>query len=138
MTEPNAFLITTDSAAAVAHPLTLETMQASVGGWIEPVFTEPSPVASRAAGGFAITGYVNEEGMLIDMPVCAMLTYGDHIAPLAGNLLVCGLDTRTGETAALTPEELNWIEAHTMLLAAAGKGGTIRAVHLLSLADLPA
>jgi len=124
---PNAFLFSLDNAEPVTHALTLEAMQATVGGYIEPAFTIDSP----ARPGYALTGYVNEEGLLEQLPVAVLTSIN---GPLAGPMLVCGLEYASGDTAPLTPEELDWLASRTRLLAAAGTGGTTkRALHALDL-----
>lgn len=128
----NAFLFDTTSAAPVSHPLTLAALQETVGGYIEAAFTIPSP--TRQAEGIAVTGYVNDEGLIIGLPVSVLLGNATHMQPMAGPLLVCGLDTRSGETVPLDAEELDWIEQQTMLLAAGGQRDAFTVVHLLKLA----
>jgi hypothetical protein len=128
----NAYLIDTDRAEAVDHPLTLAAMQETVGGYIAPAFTVPSPTRP----GFAVTGYVNDEGILMDLPITLVHTESDD--PLCGPVLVCGLDETTGDTAPLDAEELAWITSRLRLLASIGSfglsGGTkTRAVHGLYL-----
>lgn len=131
--QTNAFLITPDRAEPVAHQLTLESMQDTAGGYIEAAFTVPSPHRN----GFAVTGYVNDEGMINGLPVSVALRYGNsrEVHPLAGPLLICGLDTRTGETEPLTSQELAWLLQRVTLLKAVGTNGEIMALHLLALPD---
>ena len=111
----NAFLIDTTSAHAIDHPLTLEAMQATVGGYIEPVFTIDSPTRP----GYAITGYVNDSGLIERLPFTCFLDGSPD--PLAGPLLVCGLRYEDGETAPLTVEELDWLDERTRLVMMAGR-----------------
>jgi len=111
----NAFLIDTTSAHAIDHPLTLEAMQATVGGYIEPVFTIDSPTRP----GYAITGYVNDSGLIERLPFTCFLDGSPD--PLAGPLLICGLRYEDGETAGLTVEELDWIDERTRLVMMAGR-----------------
>ena len=96
----NAFLITDTTADPVAHPLTLEAFQASVGGYICPAFTVDGP------DGHAITGYVNDEGLLIDLPLTLVTDRGGYFA---GPVIIAGLDAG-GETVPLTPTDMDWIE----------------------------
>lgn len=138
---PNAFMIESDHAAPVAHALSLDALQSSVGGYIEPAFTVASPTRS----GVAVTGYVNEEGILLGLPVTVLLSRRPfargqqaHGTPLCGPMLICGLDERTGETVGLDASELEWIADRLTLLVAYGADGVTRAVHGLSVADLPA
>ncbi len=111
----NAFLIDTTDARAVDHPLTLEAMQATVGGYIEPVFTIDSPTRP----GYALTGYVNDSGLIDGLPFTCFLDGASN--PLAGPLLICGLRYEDGETAELTAEELDWIDKRTRLVMMAGR-----------------
>lgn len=124
---PNAFLIDATTAGPIAHPLTLDALQATVGGYIEAAFTVPSPTRK----GYAVTGYVNDEGLLIDLPVSVITS---NAGPLAGPLIVCGLNLKDGETAALTAEEIEYLTERTHLLGAAGTlNGSMQAVHALDL-----
>ena len=125
----NAFLIDTTSAAPITHDLTLEALQATVGGYIECAFNIPSP----ARKGYTLTGYVNDEGLLQRLPVCVVAS---TCGPLAGPVIVCGLDWRTGETVPLIEEELEWLAKRVVLLGAGGIGGKIlSAVHWLDTLD---
>jgi hypothetical protein len=129
---PNAYLIDSTRAEAVTHPLTLAAMQDTVGGYIAPAFTVPSPTRP----GFAVTGYVNDEGILMDLPVTLVHTESED--PLCGPVLICGLDETTGDTTPLDADELDWIKSRLRLLASMGsfspEGGTkTRAVHGLYL-----
>jgi len=130
----NAFLIDTTSAHAIDHPLTLEAMQATVGGYIEPVFTIDSPTRP----GYAITGYVNDSGLIERLPFTCFLDGSPD--PLAGPLLICGLRYEDGETAGLTVEELDWIDERTRLVMMAGRITTdgerdAHALHALDLSE---
>ena len=99
MSTPNAFLITATDAEPVTHPLTLEALQASVGGYICPAFTVDGP------DGHALTGYVDDEGAMYGNPVTIFLDG----TPLCGPMLIAGLDGG-GETVPLTPADMDWIE----------------------------
>lgn len=77
----------------------LEYLQSIVDGLIEPIFTIDSPVAQGE-----ITGYVNEEGLLIPLPISGSIVFRGEYQPFAGNLIVVGL-TRNGESRGLTAEE---------------------------------
>lgn len=129
---PNAYLIDSTRAEAVTHPLTLDAMQETVRGYIAPAFTVPSPTRP----GFAVTGYVNDEGLLYDLPVTLIHTESDD--PLCGPVLICGLNETTGDTAPLDAAEIDWIKSRLRLLASMGsfspEGGTkTRVVHGLYL-----
>jgi hypothetical protein len=79
---------------------TFEALQEAVGGYVEPFFTEPSP-----EGNGAITGYVNEDGLCIGLPVSFGVIHSpEYITPLAGNAVIVGL-TDDGETRGLTETE---------------------------------
>lgn len=80
---------------------TLELLQSVVGGYIEPMFTVTSPCRK----GYEITGYVNEEGLLINLPIFAGISVDGDVRPFAGNLVITAL-TRNGNTALLTEEEM--------------------------------
>lgn len=81
-------------------PAAFSALQEAVGGYVEPFFTEPSP-----EGNGAITGYVNEEGLVIGLPIhFGVMHRADYIVPLAGNAIIVGLD-EGGETRGLTETE---------------------------------
>lgn len=83
----------------------LGALQEVVDGWVEPFFTIPSP-----CGKGSITGYVNEEGFIAQLPVdFGVIHSPDYIVPLAGNAVIVGQDDATGETRSLTLEEVNVI-----------------------------
>lgn len=83
----------------------LAALQTIVDGWVEPFFTLPSPCGSGS-----ITGYVNEEGFVIGLPINFGVVHSpDYIVPLAGNAVIVGLDDETGESRSLTLEEVNVI-----------------------------
>lgn len=78
----------------------LKAMQDLVGGYVEPFFTKRSPVAAGD-----ITGYVNEEGLMIGLPIDFGVFHSpDYIVPLAGDAVIVGLDEE-GETRGLTEDE---------------------------------
>lgn len=129
-----AFLIDSTSAAPAAHSLTLAAMQETVGGYIEPAFTLPSP--TRADAGIAVTGYVNEEGLLLSLPIASVIWDGATTQPLAGPMLVCGLDQNTGETVPLDAAEIAWLDDHCYLIRAVGSLESVQAVHALDLSSL--
>lgn len=101
----NALLIQPTHVEPVTHGLTLHDLQHTVGGYIDAAFTVPSPLGN----GRAITGYVHDEGLLMSLPVSALVAYpmGER-APLVGPLLVTGLDQTSGKTVPLTPDEIAW------------------------------
>ena len=86
---------------------TLDSLQAAVGGLIEAAFTIPS----KSRKGYAITAYVNEEGLLYGLPIRVALLHGPRpspISPLAGNVAITGLSP-DGESVDLTREEITQV-----------------------------
>lgn len=78
----------------------LESLQEIVGGYIEPFFTLPSPVGSGE-----LTGYVNEEGLMHQLPISFGVIHApNYIVPLAGDAVIAGLN-EDGETRGLTEAE---------------------------------
>ena len=98
----NAFCITSRSASPVEILLDLESLQQEVGGYIEAAFTVPSP----DGGSRFVTGYVNEEGLLLSLPMCLITADGNSYS---GNCIIVGLDYSTGETVPLSATELKWV-----------------------------
>jgi hypothetical protein len=99
---PNAFRITSQTAEAVDIPLGLKSLQNEVGGYIEAAFTVPS----IDGGSRFVTGYVNEEGLLIGLPMCLLTADGNSYS---GNCIIVGLDYKTGDTVPLSATELAWV-----------------------------
>ena len=99
---PSAFRITSTAAEAVDIDLGLKSLQNEVGGYIEAAFTVPSP----DGGSRFVTGYVNEEGLLIGLPMCLITTDGNSYS---GNCIIVGLDYKTGDTVPLSATELAWV-----------------------------
>jgi hypothetical protein len=124
---PNAYLITADSAEPVAHPLTLEAMQETVGGYITVAFTIEGP------DGHLLTGYVNDEGLLIGLPIVTILDNGTQ---LAGPCLITGLDS-AGDTVPLTDADFDFLEQRAELMYATRRDDPrdVRTVVYLSLDD---
>lgn len=108
----NAILIAPNTAPqTITHDLTLEALQASVGGgYIDVAFTVPSPRPGRA-----ITGYVDDEGLLNGLPLTAFRVSGEHRAPLVGPIIVVGLDRANGETVPLTKVEIDYFLSRTLV-----------------------
>lgn len=82
---------------------TLEDLQGVVGGYIEPVDLDRTPKR-------AVTAWVNEEGKNLRLPPTAFYDYGIAVDTLHGPIAVTASDPRTGDTVALTEEELDRIE----------------------------
>ena len=82
-------------------PPELDKLQEHVGGYSEPVFTVPSPFRNQE-----VTGYVNEEGLLIGLPIKFAVSDSYGQRPFAGSLVIVGL-TRMGEGDVLTDEEID-------------------------------
>ena len=53
-----------------------------------------------------MTGYVNEEGLLLGLPMCLITADGNSYS---GNCIIVGLDYSTGETVPLSATELAWV-----------------------------
>lgn len=102
MSSFNAFRITSQTAEAVKIPLGLESLQNEVGGYIEAAFTVPSP----DGGSRFVTGYVNEEGLLLSLPMCLITADGNSYS---GNCIIVGLNSSTGDTVPLSATELAWV-----------------------------
>jgi hypothetical protein len=102
MSSFNAFRITSQTAEAVKIPLGLKSLQKEVGGYIEAAFTVPSP----DGGSRFVTGYVNEEGLLLGLPMCLITADGNSYS---GNCIIVGLDYSTGDTVPLSATELAWV-----------------------------
>jgi hypothetical protein len=81
----------------------LEDLQEVVGGYIEAMFTVPSPFRKTY-----ITGYVNEEGLVYNLPILAMVNDEFGQRPFAGNMVVTGL-SEDGITTLLNAEEIEYI-----------------------------
>lgn len=106
---PNAFRITSQTAEAVQIPLGLKSLQKEVGGYIEAAFTVPSP----DGGDRFVTGYVNEEGLLLGLPMCLITADG---GTYSGSCIIVGLDYSTGETVPLSATELAWVSENCGLV----------------------
>jgi hypothetical protein len=83
---------------------TLAQLQVAVSGYIEPMFTVPSPEGHHRE----LTGYVNEAGLIIGLPIfsCVRDAYG--VRPFAGNMVITAL-TKSGNTALLSDVEMGWL-----------------------------
>ena len=80
----------------------LQTLQEVVGGLIEAMFTVPS----KYRKGYSITGYVNEEGLLISLPIIGAVNDSYGFRPFAGPMVIAGLKNSTGDSVLLTSEEI--------------------------------
>lgn len=100
--KPTVELVETDGS------LSLNSMQKVVGGYITPAFTIPSPDGS----GRLVTGYVNDEGLLMNLRIGIYLRHGSKdevdFVPLAGSMVFSAL-TGDGETAELSETEKDYI-----------------------------
>lgn len=95
-----AVVIREGQAAKVEMGETFRDLQEAVGGYVEPFFTEPSPF-----GNGSLTGYVNEEGLVIGLPISFGVYHSpEYIVPLAGNAVIVGLSD-DGDTRGLTDAE---------------------------------
>lgn len=84
---------------------TLEMMQETVGGYIETMTRIPSPFRKEVE----IDAFVNEEGLLIGLPIVMAVMDDYGVRPFAGNVVFVGANIRTGESVALTAEEIDFI-----------------------------
>lgn len=67
----------------------LDQMQAVVGGYIERMFTIRTPDPDRVAEDIELDGWVNEEGLIYNLPVVAAIHQrGYPLRPFAGSLLI--------------------------------------------------
>lgn len=81
--------------------LDLSTLQSVVGGYIEPLFTIPSPTGEPGE----VTAYVNEEGWMLSGPRAFVIRRDDdNWHPVAGDVVIVGL-TDEGKTRELSPDE---------------------------------
>lgn len=95
-----AVVIREGRPAQVELPESFEALQNAVDGYVEPFFTIPSP-----EGNGSLTGYVNEEGLVIGLPIDFGVFHApEYVVPLAGNAVIVGL-TDEGETRGLTQGE---------------------------------
>jgi len=80
----------------------LADLQQIVGGLIEALVTVPS----REGRGRSVTAYANEEGLINDLPWCAVVPPHRHV--IRGSIVVTAL-TRLGDTVGLTDKELEQV-----------------------------
>lgn len=106
---PNAFRITSSAAEPADISLGLKSLQKEVGGYIEAAFTVPS----IDGGSRFVTGYVNEEGLLLGLPMCLITADG---GTYSGSCIIVGLDYNTGETVPLSATELAWVSENCGLV----------------------
>ena len=99
---------------------TLAEMQKIVGGMITPLFTRNSPYRKN----HAITGYVNDEGLLIGLPHGIIFRPADatfdELQLIAGNLVICGLNEKTGDSTELDELEIAFMMKHIHNVSANG------------------
>lgn len=85
----------------------LDKMQECVGGLIEPVFTVCMP---GRPSHLLITGYANEEARLFNLPELGGV-FDEHGArSFAGQMVITGLNDKTGESRELTQAEKTWVK----------------------------
>lgn len=101
---PNAFSITSSHAKSVDIDIGLASLQEEVGGYIEAAFTVPS----IDGGNRYVTGYVNDEGLLRELPMCLVTSAGDTFS---GPCIIVGLDYSTGDFIPLSSTEIAWLES---------------------------
>lgn len=84
---------------------TLEMLQSAVGGCIETMSRIMSPFRKNVE----IDAYVNEEGLLIGLPIYFAVLDEHGVRPFAGNIVFVGANFNTGNSVALTEDEINFI-----------------------------
>lgn len=107
--------------------LSLENLQRTVGGYIEVAWR----TRSRHRPDVAIVVYVNEEGLVMGMPMTFCIVDQEYglLGPFAGDAVVVGL--LDGDTVALTAEEAAEIKVVTQGLALAyGHMGLVSVIAL--------
>lgn len=114
-----AFDVTTNSATFTTKEIEeskaggIAFIQEAVGGYFESGFTIPSPRGEP----YALTGYVNDEGLLIRLPIHIAIRYPNgYVTLLAGSMMMQGLDTSTGESEWLTPEEVAYLQSRRLVV----------------------
>lgn len=80
----------------------LAQMQAAVGGYIEALHTVDSPFRD----GHWLTCYVNEEGLLIQLPLAFQTLGNGFEQPIAGSVVFTAVRVEDGDTVALLPSEV--------------------------------
>lgn len=94
-------------------PLTLETMQAAVGGLIE----RASMFVSAEGGHRTIDVWVNEEGLCLGMPfTCYLAGLSRDPMSIVGPVLICAGDAE-GDCVGLTEKEVDQIAHGGVVLA---------------------
>ena len=96
-----AFPRITFNTIPAVEPPKIEVLQGVVGGLIAPLFTVDSPLTDNE-----ITGYVNDEGICLNLPVMANVKMSGQTYPFCGNMVITGL-TRDGRTCLLSDAELD-------------------------------
>ena len=81
----------------------LSEMQKAVGGLIETALRIPSPDRRNVS----VEVYCNEEGLLLGLPI--QFTRATDGAYLAGDFVVVGYDTDSGNMVGLTTEEIGCV-----------------------------
>ena len=83
----------------------LEELQAAVGGWVD------ATTLADLGNGRELTAWVNDEGLLIGLPILQILNPPAYRGPanLAGNVVLAITDMKTGETVPMTEEEAGLI-----------------------------
>lgn len=84
----------------------LAALQAEVGGWITSAFT-----CRRPGSDTELTGYVDDEGLMKQIPVNVILRHANgYTQPTVGPLVVLGLDPATGESVGLTDDDIAYVQ----------------------------
>lgn len=124
MTSDTAKLTVLVEQVARVNDVTLRTnseqfsalVEAAIGPGVEQLaaaadthyVTAAFTVASPLREGIALTAYVDDEGLMDPTkPLKIVLRYpGGHVTAFAGNMVMTGLDLRTGETVSLSDGEV--------------------------------
>lgn len=86
---------------------TLQALQTQVDGYISAAFTFQRPGSETE-----ITGYVNDEGLLMQLPITTVVKYPNgYESPMAGPMVIVGLDEE-GETIGLSAEDVQFLREH--------------------------
>jgi hypothetical protein len=103
VTNINAIVVNRNGAFPAVHPLTLNTLQATVGGYIELLFIVPSPFDGYPR---CLTGYCCEELDPDALPTLTTVDVDGNKSVARGPVVIAGLDASTGQTVPLTADEI--------------------------------
>jgi len=112
----NAIRIDGSGWAPIVAPIdgdasSLQFLQDAVGGYIEVALDIPSPVGTARS----LTVYCNEVGLLLDLTPFFAIVVRDgqrmRFQVYAGPCIIVATNHATGDTEALTADEIAWLEA---------------------------